>query len=121
MVFLDEGRNAVRDWLAAEAGLSQPSHMIFGTASSTASVTSTSITDVIEAETFLSTDRSVERQVKWEAILGSTDATGSTLTQVAIGTETSGTGGTLFILEDFNDIVKNNSFDLQTFVIAEVA
>jgi len=119
MVVLDEGRTALRDFLAGSSP-SAPSHMFWGTSSTSANYTDSSFTDVVHADTFTNTDSSVARQVQFEGVVLSTEATGSTIRQVGLGTETTGTSGVQYLKEDIADIEKNSTFDIQTLIITEI-
>ena len=120
MVYTNSGRTAVRDWLGNTTA-TQPASMLWGTSSTSTTINDTTCDDVVHGDSFVSTDRSVTRQVQWEGLVLSTEATSSTIRQVAIGTETTGTAGTLYIKEDISPIEKNDQFDLQSFMICEVA
>jgi len=120
MVFTDDGRNAVRDWLAQETAATAPNNMLWGTTSESISETHSDMTGVVHGDTFVDTDISTTKQIQWEGIVLSVEATGSNIRQIGIGTETTGTAGTLYMIENVAPIVKTDQFDLQTFVIAEV-
>lgn len=118
MPYTNAGKTAVRDWLGGSSP-TQPAAMLWSTETTSVNLTDTSmVADLGKA--FLSTETSVERQVQWEAILLSTELTDSTIGKIGIGTETTGTSGTLYISENINPIAHTNQFDLQTLVIAEV-
>lgn len=119
MPFLDTGRTAVRDFLAGSAPTA-PTTMLWGTSSDSVNKTDSTISAVDFSDSFVSVDSTVEREVQWEGLILSTEATTSSFTQVAIGTETTGTAGTLYLKEGFSTVPKNNTFDLQTLVLADV-
>jgi len=119
MPFLDTGRTAVRNFLAGSSPTA-PTTMLWGTSSDSVNQTDSTISAVDFSDSFVSVDSSVDREVQWEGIILSTEATTSSFTQVAIGTETTGTAGTLYLKEGFATVVKNNTFDLQTLVISDV-
>jgi len=119
MVFTDAGKTEIRNWLAGTSATA-PSKMLWGTTSETSSETDTQMTGIIHADSFVDVGTSVTRQVEYEGMILSTEATGSSIRQIGIGTETTGTAGTIYIKEDISPITKTDQFDLQTFIIAEV-
>jgi len=119
MVFVNTGKSAIRNWLAATTATA-PSKILWGTTSETSSATDSSMTGVIHGDDFVDTSIAVTRQVEWEGMLLASEGTGSNIRQIGIGTETTGTAGTLYIKEDIAPINKTDQFDLQSFIICEV-
>lgn len=118
MVFTNSGRTTIRNFLAGLTSGIAPTSMLWGTASDTASVDATTMSTSIGAS-FTSVSTDVTRQVQYEGILLADEATGSVIRQIGISTETTGTSGTLYLIEDIAPITKTNLFDMQTFIIVE--
>ena len=119
MVFTAQGKNQIRNWLAGTTATA-PAFMLWGTTSETSSDTDTTMTGLVHTDSFVSVETSVTRQVQFEGLVLSTEATGSSIKQIGIGTETTGTSGTIYIKSDIAPINKTNQFDLQTFIIGEI-
>ena len=117
MVFCDVGRSEIRNWLAASSS-TYPAYMLFGTDTTSANVTDTTMSTVTSSS-FSDTTVQITRQVRYESILRTTEATGSTIAQVGLSTET-GTAGTLYIKENIAGIAKTSGFDIQTLCIIEI-
>ncbi len=119
MVFTDTGRTQIRNWMAGTTA-TYPSYMLFGTdSSSTPTRDSTTMSTEI-GKAFTDTITTIERQIRWEGILYTTDMTDSSLAQIGISTTTSGTDGTVFVIENINPIEHNDTFDIQVIQIVEV-
>jgi hypothetical protein len=119
MVFTNQGKTAVRNWLAGLSTSSYPAALLWGTQGTTANVTDASMI-VAQGKGFTNTDVSVTRQIQWESQLLSTELTTSTIRKIGFGTGTSGAEGTVYLTEDVAPITKTDAFDLQTLVIGEV-
>lgn len=117
MVFTNAGKTAIRNWLAGSSS-QYPSYIFVGTTSETISEDTTTFT-ASKALT-PTVDTSIIKQVTWEGFLATTELTTSTLRKVGLGTETTGTAGTLYIIEEISPITKTDSFDLQIYLSAEV-
>lgn len=119
MVITNDCKTQVRDFLVSGSA-DYPQYMLFGSDSSSASADDSTMSSVITAKTFQDTITSVTRQVKYESLLASTDATGSTIAQIGLSNETSGTSGTVHLKENINPITKTQSFDVQVTSVIEI-
>jgi len=119
MPFTNIGRTTIRNWLAGTTATA-PSYILMGSdTSSVANQTDTSLPS-IAALNFISKDLSTDYEIGYEGLLLSTQATTSTIAKIGLGTETTGTAGTLYMVEDINPISHTDQFEIQTICILGV-
>ena len=84
MVFTDEGRNAIRNWLAGQSTSAYPTKMLWGQSTTNANISTTNMQEVLKEKAFTSTTFNINKQIQWEGLLYSTEETSSTVRQVGI-------------------------------------
>jgi len=119
MVLLNDAKTQVRNFLAT-GNADYPKYMLFGSDTTSANVTDSTMTSLIATASFENVNVGVTRQVKYEAILLTTQATGSDISQIGLSSDTTGTSGTLFTKENINTITKTKNFDIQVIEILEI-
>ena len=83
MVVVDKGLELIRDFLAGSSP-NPPKGIFFGGSTTSVNKTDSSMSEVIYAKSFLSTDSSVVRQVQWESVLSSAEANNTSINQIAL-------------------------------------
>lgn len=119
MVVTNDLKTEVRNFMASGSA-TYPKYMLFGSDTTSASIDDSTMSSVITAKTFTDTLTTVTRQVQYEAILASTEATGSDIAQIGLSNESSGTSGTVHLKENINPITKTNNFDIQVTSVLEI-
>lgn len=119
MVFTDTGRNQMRNWLAGTTSTA-PGYFLVSSDTSSVNRYSTTMSGVLTSKSFISKDTSITRQVNYECLIYSTEATGSTIGSVGLSTATTGTAGTVYSIDLINPISKDDTFDIQINKIVEI-
>ena len=110
MVFTQDGRNAVRDYLAGDSPAA-PNAIAIGTGSTAV----TSSDTALEFEVFKQTTSDTKSPflVTYEMVMTSVDATGNTITEMGLFNNTATTTGTMFTHNLFASISKTSSIEVQ--------
>jgi hypothetical protein len=109
MVFTTDGKTELAKWFNAESANS-PTHFAVGTNSTAPNVTDSSLGAEDFRDAFDSQSRATTL-VSFEGVILTTEATGSTLTEVGIFNSSS--GGVMFSRNTFAALDKTDSIELQ--------
>jgi len=110
MVFTQDGRNEIRNWLAGDSATA-PLAIAIGTGSTAVTSSDTALTAEVFKQT--TSDASAPFLVTYDMVMTSVDATGNTITEMGLSNNTASTTGTLFTHNLFASISKTSSIEVQ--------
>jgi hypothetical protein len=111
MVYTDTGRNILRDFLHND-NPSTPLGIAFGTNTTTATVTDTTLGAEIAPRIEFTASSLTDKEVKFEGVLPTTTGNGNTITELGLFTTTSATSGDMFLRQVFAGIDKTTGNDI---------
>ena len=115
-MFVDAGRNNIRDYLAGSSP-TPPSHVAWGSDDSSPAVTDTTLGSEVVRISVDSTSTS-DKQVQFSATLSSTQGNGNTLKE--LGLLNAASGGTLFSRDIFTAVDKDSSIELKSVITVNI-
>ena len=111
MAYMNAGLNVIRDWMVGDSATA-PVSIAIGTGSTSADVSQTALVGEVFKDAFDSTSKS-DRLAKFEMVLSTIEATGSTVREIGMFNSTTGTSGTMFTRNTFAAVDKTSAIEIQ--------
>lgn len=121
MVFVNDGKNCVRDWLGGQV-VGSPSHMAIGSSSTTAYSTDTALgSEINRTRRIFDSITRTDKYVELEMILPSTEPSGlMPITMREVGVFNGSPTGSMFTRRTFAGIEKNENIEYQTILSLKI-